>query len=132
MNRALWFVLFLSASLRISAQDRTGEVQEIAPGVYFHQGDIDAGAIPVAYEGVIEEAERYEPERWNGVTRDDVLASELVLPILRFSDKLVFDDGTRRVELLHLGVSHTHGDGWAWLPEERILFSGDAARERPA
>lgn len=56
---------------------------------------------------------------------------ELVLPILRFPDKLVFDDGTRRVELLYLGVSHTHGDGWAWLPEERILFSGDAAVNGP-
>ena len=28
-------------------------------------------------------------------------------------------------------MSHTHGDGWAWLPEERILFSGDAAVNGP-
>jgi glyoxylase-like metal-dependent hydrolase (beta-lactamase superfamily II) len=30
------------------------------------------------------------------------------------------------VELLHFGTAHTHGDGWAWLPKEKILFSGDA------
>jgi glyoxylase-like metal-dependent hydrolase (beta-lactamase superfamily II) len=36
-----------------------------------------------------------------------------------------------RVELLHFGVGHTHGDGWAWLPKERILFSGDACVNGP-
>jgi glyoxylase-like metal-dependent hydrolase (beta-lactamase superfamily II) len=44
---------------------------------------------------------------------------------------MVFDDGTMRVELLHFGVGHTHGDGWAWLPRERILFSGDACVNGP-
>jgi glyoxylase-like metal-dependent hydrolase (beta-lactamase superfamily II) len=28
-------------------------------------------------------------------------------------------------------VGHTHGDGFAWLPKERILFSGDAAVNGP-
>jgi len=28
--------------------------------------------------------------------------------------------------LLHFGVAHTHGDGFAWLPKEKILFTGDA------
>jgi len=27
--------------------------------------------------------------------------------------------------LMHLGVAHTHGDAVAWLPNERILFTGD-------
>ena len=43
-----------------------------------------------------------------------------------FPKELYFDDGEHRVELLHLGVAHTHGDAFAWLPKERILFSGDA------
>ena len=43
MNHALSVGFFLSASLSMTAQDRTGEVQEIAPGVYFHQGDIEKG-----------------------------------------------------------------------------------------
>ena len=43
-----------------------------------------------------------------------------------FPKELYFDDGEHRVELLHLGVAHTHGDAFAWLPKERILMTGDA------
>ncbi|HCC58518.1 MAG TPA: hypothetical protein DEQ47_14920, partial [Solibacterales bacterium] len=42
-----------------------------------------------------------------------------------------FDDGEHRVELLHLGVAHTHGDAMAWLPKERILFTGDVCVNGP-
>ena len=35
------------------------------------------------------------------------------------------------MELLHFGVAHTHGDGFAWLPKEKILFSGDACVNGP-
>ncbi|MBA2624723.1 MAG: MBL fold metallo-hydrolase [Acidimicrobiia bacterium] len=41
------------------------------------------------------------------------------------SDLTVFT-GTRRVDLLHPGhTAHTTGDLIAWLPGERVLFSGD-------
>jgi glyoxylase-like metal-dependent hydrolase (beta-lactamase superfamily II) len=176
-------------------RDRVGEAQELAPGVYFHQGNldkghcnqgwvvfknfvlvidgnfpegaeevvakirsmtdkpirfafdthhhgdhmygnkvwVDAGAVPVAHEGVVEEASKYEPGRWEEAAKErkDVRESELVLPVIRYPDRMVFDDGTMRVELLHFGVGHTHGDGWAWLPRERVLFSGDACVNGP-
>jgi glyoxylase-like metal-dependent hydrolase (beta-lactamase superfamily II) len=35
------------------------------------------------------------------------------------------------VELVHFGVGHTRGDAFAWLPRERILFSGDACVNGP-
>src|SRR5262245_32550554 len=44
---------------------------------------------------------------------------------------MIFDDGKHRVELLHFGVAHTHGDGFAWLPKEQILFTGDACVNGP-
>ena len=47
-------------------------------------------------------------------------------PALYFPQKLVLDDGTQRVELLHFGHAHTAGDAFAWLPAHGILFSGDA------
>jgi glyoxylase-like metal-dependent hydrolase (beta-lactamase superfamily II) len=47
-------------------------------------------------------------------------------PSLYFPGKLVIDDGTQRVELLHFGHAHTAGDAVAWLPEHGILFTGDA------
>ena len=55
---------------------------------------------------------------WGPVTRR-------VPNIVTRSDLTVFT-GNRRVDLLHPGfAAHTTGDLIAWLPEERILFSGD-------
>ena len=45
---------------------------------------------------------------------------------LYFPTKLVIDDGTQRVELLHFGHAHTAGDAVAWLPKHGIAFTGDA------
>jgi len=46
-------------------------------------------------------------------------------PTLLFEDRLAFDDGERRVELIRVGPGHTIGDAVAYLPKERILASGD-------
>ena len=40
-------------------------------------------------------------------------------------DRSELDLGGRAVELLYRGVAHTRGDQVVWLPEERILFTGD-------
>jgi len=40
------------------------------------------------------------------------------------------DLGGRTVELRTWGLAHTAGDQIAWLPQERILFTGDLAEER--
>ena len=47
-------------------------------------------------------------------------------PDLWFPKKLVIDDGTQRVELIHFGHAHTAGDAIAWLPKHGIAFTGDA------
>ena len=44
---------------------------------------------------------------------------------ITFSDRLVFDDGTQRVELIKLGPSHSKGDGVAYLPKEKVVATGD-------
>ncbi len=55
---------------------------------------------------------------WGKVTRR-------VPNIVTRSDLTVFT-GSRRVDLIHPGYSaHTTGDLIGWLPEERVLFSGD-------
>ena len=51
----------------------------------------------------------------------------LVHPSLLFDDKLTFDDGEKRVELIKMGPAHTKGDAVAYLPKEKILFVGDLA-----
>jgi len=47
-------------------------------------------------------------------------------PHLYFPKKLVIEDATQRVELIHFGHGHTAGDAVAWLPKHGILFTGDA------
>lgn len=63
--------------------------------------------------------------------RKDVASSTLKQPTLIFDDKLVLDDGTQRVEFLHLGHSHTIGDAVAYLPKHKILCTGDACVNGP-
>ena len=107
---------------------------------YGNQTWVENGATPLAHTGVIDEMKRYEtgyyedkPGRWDesAKERPDVKASRLKPPSLLFPKELFFDDGKHRVELLHLGIAHTHGDALAWLPKERILFSGDVCVNGP-
>lgn len=107
---------------------------------YGNQVWVDNGAVPVAHTGVIDEMKKYEtsfygntPGRWEDAAKDrkDVAASKLKPPTLLFRKDMIFDDGKHRVELLHFGVAHTHGDGFAWLPKEKIVFTGDACVNGP-
>lgn len=107
---------------------------------YGNQVFVDNGGVPVAHTGVIEEMKRYEtgyydgkPGAWESAAkgRADVRTSKLKPPSVLFSKDLIFDDGKHRVELMHLGVAHTHGDAVAWLPKERIVFTGDVCVNGP-
>lgn len=148
------YVLVVDANFPSGAQVILPKIREITPKpIRFafdthHHGDhayanqfwVEQGATPVGHLGVLEEMRKYEtghfggaPGRWEDTAknRKDVAASRLKPPTLLFSKDMIFDDGKRRVELLHLGVAHTHGDGFAWLPKERILFTGDACVNGP-
>jgi glyoxylase-like metal-dependent hydrolase (beta-lactamase superfamily II) len=107
---------------------------------YGNQVFVENGAVPIAHKGVLEEMKRREtgyyggaPGGWEDAAkqRADVKGSRLKPPSVLFSGELVFDDGKRRVELLHLGTAHTHGDSLAWLPAEKILFAGDVCVNGP-
>jgi cyclase len=107
---------------------------------YGNQVWVDEGATAVAHTGVLDEMKRLEtgqfggqPGRWEDAAkeREDVRNSKLKPPTLLFPDTLIFDDGKHRVELRHFGTAHTKGDGIAWLPKERIVFTGDAVVNGP-
>lgn len=107
---------------------------------YGNQVWVEQGATPLAHTGVLEEMKRVETKHYGGGDgrweqsargRKDVAESKFKPPSLLFPKDLVFDDGKRRVELMHLGVAHTIGDAFAWLPKERILFTGDACVNGP-
>ena len=49
----------------------------------------------------------------------------LTWPTITFSGKMTIWLGSLEVQLLQLGRGHTKGDTVAWLPQQKILFSGD-------
>jgi glyoxylase-like metal-dependent hydrolase (beta-lactamase superfamily II) len=96
-----------------------------------------AGATTLAYVGVAEEMRRYEPAGWQGAakTRKDVAALNLSTaepPKQTFKDTpFVLEDETRRVEFHFFGWAHTRGDGFAFLPKEGVIATGDAIVNGP-
>ena len=81
--------------------------------------------------------DRWEPTRWRNALpkRPDLQATgetDVQRPQISISgDKLVLNDGTREVDFLSLGWGHTPGDGYVWLPKEKVLATGDAAVNGP-
>jgi phosphoglycerate dehydrogenase-like enzyme/glyoxylase-like metal-dependent hydrolase (beta-lactamase superfamily II) len=63
--------------------------------------------------------------------RKDVRESYLKVPDLIFDEKLVFDDGKQRAELYFFGHAHTAGDAFLYLPQHRIICTGDACTNGP-
>lgn len=49
----------------------------------------------------------------------------LTWPTLVFHKRMTLWLGSREVQVIHIGRSHTAGDTVVWLPKERVLFSGD-------
>lgn len=99
-----------------------------------------AGATTLAYSGVVEDMNRWEPVRWQATmkVRPDVRATgerDVQRPKRTFSGPrfTLRDPGPhgRVVEFLHFGWGHTPGDGFVWLPKERVLCSGDTAVNGP-
>ena len=191
MLRNLAFLIVAAALVAptASALAQINTVQEIAPGVYFHEGDprlgtcnngwilmddyvievdanypvgaqmvlpkiramtakpirfvidthfhpdhsfgnevwAEAGATIVSQVAAFDELREHGAAAWEASARErpDVAKSRLHPPDVFYSDSLVFADGARRVELRWPGVAHTRGDTLVWLPQERILFTGD-------
>ncbi|HUS06243.1 MAG TPA: MBL fold metallo-hydrolase [Bryobacteraceae bacterium] len=96
-----------------------------------------AGATTLAYVGVIQELKRYEPAGWqnSAKSREDVAELKLATaePPKQTFDKspFVLKDSKRRVEFHHFGWAHTRGDGFVYLPKEKVLCTGDALVNGP-
>lgn len=96
-----------------------------------------AGAVTIAYVGVADELKRYEPARWRQAMKERADVADLKLdapepPQETFSEpKHVIRDSTRTVEFHFFGWAHTRGDGFVYLPKEKVLCTGDAAVNGP-
>ncbi len=56
----------------------------------------------------------------------------LTVPNLTFDREMAIWFGEREVRLMHPGKGHSKGDSIVWIPEERVLFSGDLIEDRCA
>ena len=66
-----------------------------------------------------------EAQRFPRLFREVESVPGLTWPTLVFDRSLTIFMGKREVQILHLGKGHTKGDTIAWLPKEKVLFSGD-------
>lgn len=96
-----------------------------------------AGATTLAYQGVVDEMNKYEPARWQATAKLRKDVAELNLPAPEKPKQtftktpFILKDGTREVQFHYLGWAHTRGDGFVYLPKEGILCTGDAVGNGP-
>jgi glyoxylase-like metal-dependent hydrolase (beta-lactamase superfamily II) len=80
------------------------------------------------YDLIVERGEadmKSEIERFPRLFRAVESVPGLTWPTLVFEKRLTLWFGKLQVEVMQLGRGHTKGDTVVWLPQEKILFSGD-------
>jgi glyoxylase-like metal-dependent hydrolase (beta-lactamase superfamily II) len=80
------------------------------------------------YDLIVERGEadmKSEIERFPRLFQAVESVPGLTWPTLVFEKRMTLWIGKLQVELMQIGRGHTKGDTVVWLPEERILFSGD-------
>lgn len=97
-----------------------------------HHGDHTHGNYVFADTATIIGHERCAPgiqaegklleQLWPAVEWGEV---ERVVPNETFTDRVVVDVGGIVAEIIHVPASHTVSDSVVWLPEQRVLFTGD-------
>ena len=61
------------------------------------------------------------------ICKEKSLQTRVELPTDTFEESRIIELGDKRIEVLWLGRSHSIGDIVVWLPEERLVISGDMA-----
>jgi len=59
------------------------------------------------------------------VQKDKMLGTKITYPDLTFKEKMPISMGDTQIELMYLGASHSPDDIQLWLPQQKILISGD-------
>lgn len=84
------------------------------------------GTAIIAHERCREEVRRSNPagvrERF---PTGDFGEFPIVPPMITFADRAKVYAGDLEIELIHLGPAHTTNDVVAWIPERKVLFTGD-------
>jgi cyclase len=86
------------------------------------------GAQIVAHKNTARLLKASGPKQWEDAAKDrkDVKESTLKQVDITFDDKYELKDDTQHVIFMHFGHMHTAGDSSAYLPNHKILCTGDA------
>jgi rhodanese-related sulfurtransferase/glyoxylase-like metal-dependent hydrolase (beta-lactamase superfamily II) len=88
----------------------------------------EQGAIIVAHSETDKEISKNAEALYSSalkVQKDKLIGTKIVRPDLIFEDKLDLSMGETHIEMMHIGASHSPDDIQLWLPEQRLLISGD-------
>jgi glyoxylase-like metal-dependent hydrolase (beta-lactamase superfamily II) len=89
---------------------------------------IDAGATVVCSQDCADELRtkgKASWEKFRNTPERNLEGLTLGQASLTFADRMAFDDGDHRVELIRVGPAHSKGDAVAYLPKQKILVAGD-------
>ncbi|MCG8088096.1 MAG: MBL fold metallo-hydrolase [Candidatus Thiodiazotropha taylori] len=62
---------------------------------------------------------------WSLVGQEGLEGTDYIYADESFSQQKLFKVGNTRIEIHHAGHAHTPGDSYIWLPQHKIVFSGD-------
>ncbi len=89
----------------------------------------EKGARIVASAAAVEDQRDRTNDQFFGLTNligeDALTGTEPVYADEVFESALDLSVGGQRFELRHVGAAHTLGDAFIWMPDRRVMFSGD-------
>lgn len=103
-------------------------VRVLGASAYFKEGATDIIASQGTYDLIKERGEadmKSEIERFPRLFQAVETIPGLTWPTIVFERELTLHLGSLEVKLMHIGPGHTKGDTIAWIPSQKICFSGD-------
>ena len=103
-------------------------VRVLGASAYFKEGATEIIASRGTWDLIVERGEadmKSEIERFPRLFQAAESIPGLTWPTMVFERELTLYLGKLEVKLMHIGPGHTRGDTIAWIPSQRICFSGD-------
>ena len=103
-------------------------VRVLGASAYFAEGATEIIASRGTWDLIVERGEadmKSEIERFPRLFQAVESIPGLTWPTMVFERELTLHLGSLEVRLMHIGAGHTRGDTIAWIPSQRICFSGD-------
>jgi glyoxylase-like metal-dependent hydrolase (beta-lactamase superfamily II) len=103
-------------------------VRVLGASAYFREGATEVIASRGTYELIVERGEadmKSEIERFPRLFQAVESIPGLTWPTMVFERELTLFLGKLEVKLMHIGAGHTRGDTIAWIPSQKVCFSGD-------